>query len=217
MEDALRTTFIPVIASLLIFNASCGMLQRTDEVGGSRQSRKVPREQYDQLLLKYEELAKKYESLKETGVQSTLADEIQAGSTSETETVDLFAKGPQSSAPASNIQVPADIEAQLNLYRRGIELKASNSGEATKIFQQLENQGIPPVKARAKLQIGQILFEKQQFDLALQVFEDIIQRNASSGVVIDALRFAVAASDKLGIQNKKDQYSSMLNDVFGSN
>lgn len=220
MEDALRNIFIPAITSLLVFSSSCGMFQRSNDAGNKKP---VSREQYDQLLVKYEELSKKYEQLKDTGMSSNLASEIQsrpvpAQPGEETETVDLFAADAQAPAVSTTpIDVPAEVEAQLNLYRRGVTLKNNNPGEATKIFQQLESQGMAPVKSRAKLQIGLILLEKQQFDLALQVFEDIIQRNANSGVVLEALRHAVICSDKLGIQNKKEQYASMLNDVFATN
>jgi tetratricopeptide (TPR) repeat protein len=211
MEDNLRTIRNPIFISLLVVLSSCGMLRR--DTGDRKGS--VSREQYEQLQARYDELSERYEKLKTTGVPSTLADELQAGPVRATETVDIFA--PDAPASASNVEVPADVEAQLSLFRRGMGLRNSNPGEATKIFQQLENQGIPPVRARAKLQIGQILFDKQQHDLALQVFEDIIQRNANSGVVIDALRLAMASSEKLGLKEKRDQYSSMLNDVFGAN
>jgi tetratricopeptide (TPR) repeat protein len=226
MEDALKYTLI-AFASLL-FLSSCSWyrdLERSlvedDQKNSKSSKRAVPREQYDQLLVKYEELSKKYEELKENpGSRSTLVDELNktqtenfanTSSNAETETVNLF----PDAAPMA-IEVPADIESQLSLYRRGLALKASNPGEATKIFQQLENQAISPVKSRAKYQIGEMLLDRGQFDLALQIFEDIITKHANSGVVLEALRGAVTASDKLGIPNKKDQYSSMLNDVFGS-
>jgi tetratricopeptide (TPR) repeat protein len=209
MEDTLRNTLIPVLFILFV-SSSCGFLQRSKN---EKDGKTVSRKQYDQLLVKYEELSKKYEALKDTGNSSTLADEIQ--SARDTETVDLF-NNPVQPAQAK-LDVPADIESQLSLYRRALGLKASNPGESTKIFQQLESQGIPPVQARAKLQIGLMLFEKQQHDLALQVFEDIIQRNASSGVVLEALNYAVTSSDKLGLKSKRDQYASMLNDVFKTN
>lgn len=70
---------------------------------------------------------------------------------------------------------------------------------------------------RAKLQIGELLMKQNQYDLALQSFEDIIQKYAQSGVVIDALRNAAICGDKLGLANKRDQYSSMLKDVFEMN
>ncbi len=191
----------------------------------------VPRAQYDQLLVKYEELSKKYEQLKEqpANSQGSLVDELQKtqsenfaqpSSNVDTETVNLFPENaPAAGAAAAASTLPAvsgDVESQLSLYRKGLALKSTNAGEATKIFQQLETQGVPSVKVRAKYQIGEMLYGRGQYDLSLQVFEDIINKHADSGVVLDALKGAVMAAEKLGIGNKKDQYMSMLNDVFGS-
>jgi tetratricopeptide (TPR) repeat protein len=225
---------IPIAS--LIFLSSCAWysdLERSlvadDEKKMKRTSRTVPREQYDQLLVKYEELSKKYEAASEkpSNSEGSLVDELQktqsenfANPSGNVETVDVFPNQAPVVAPvvasSTPIVVPADIESQLSLYRRGLALKASNAGEATKIFQQLENQAISPVKARAKFQIGEMLLGRGQYDLALQVFEDIINKNAESGVVLDALKYAVVSAEKLGSAAKRDQYSSMLNDVFGS-
>lgn len=222
-------TLIPV-ASLLILS-SCSWyrdLERSlveDDEKQARRSKVVPREQYDQLLVKYEELSKKYEQLKEkpAGSPDSLVDELNRTQTEnfaqpsmnvETETVNLFPTAP--AAASAPIEVPSDVESQLSLYRKGLALKATNPGEATKIFQQLETQAIPAVKVRAKYQVGEMLLGRGQYDLSLQVFEDIINMHADSGMVLDALRGAVMASEKLGITNKRDQYASMLHDVFGS-
>ncbi len=228
----MKYCLIPIASLLLV--SSCSWyrdLERSlveDEQKQTKpSSRAVSRAQYDQLLVKYEELSKKYEQLKEkpAGSQGTLVDELQKSQTEnfantssnvETETVNLFPGGDAQTTSQATIEVPKDIESQLNLYRRGLALKTSNPGEATKIFQQLETQAVSPVRARAKYQIGEMLLGRGQYDLALQVFEDIINKNAESGIVLDALKGAVVAADKLGIPNKKDQYSSMLNDVFGS-
>lgn len=219
MEDALKYSLIAFTSLLLL--SSCSWyrdLERSlveDDEKKMRASRTVPRAQYDQLLVKYEELSKKYETLKEkpASSQDSLIDELQKTHAG-VETVNVFDSEPTPSS--SSIEVPADIESQLSLYRRGLALKQSNPGEATKVFQQLETKAISPVRARAKYQIGDMLLSKEQYDLALQVFEDVINKNAESGIVLDALRGAVIASDKLGINNKKDQYASMLNDVFES-
>lgn len=223
----MKSTLIPL--ALLATLNSCSWYRdfersMVDEKGTS--SRTVPRAQYDQLLLKYEELSKKYEELKEKplGSQDTLVDELQRSQTenfaktsSNVETVDVFPGGESNSSPAAQpIEVPADIEAQLILYRKGVSLKETNQGEATKIFQQLESKAISPVKVRSKYQIGEMLLKQGQYDLALQTFEDIISKNADSGVVLDALSGAVIASEKLGMISKKDQYASMLKDVFGT-
>lgn len=182
-------------------------------------SKTISRAQYDNLLVKYEELSKKYELLKENRSkdQPSLKDEIQqtssenfSNTSSNVETVDAFSN--QQVAEVANVS--SDVESQLSLYKKAVNLKSSASGDATKIFQQLETQGIPEVKVRSKLQIGEMLYEKGQYDLALQVFEDIINKYAYSGVVLDSLKYAQICSEKLGLQNKKDQYSSMINDVF---
>ena len=182
-------------------------------------SKTISRAQYDNLLVKYEELSKKYELLKENRSkdQPSLKDEIQqtssenfSNTSSNVETVDAFSNQPV----AEVANVSSDVESQLSLYKKAVNLKSSASGDATKIFQQLETQGIPEVKVRSKLQIGEMLYEKGQYDLALQVFEDIINKYAYSGVVLESLKYAQICSEKLGLQNKKDQYSSMINDVF---
>ena len=194
-----------------------------DDENKVRNSRTVPREQYDQLLVKFEKLSKKYEQSKESPKkQNLLEEELQktasenfANTSNNVETVDAFPADQQ--VVANGQDVPEDVESQLSLFQRGISLKSSNPGEATKIFQQLESQATPAIRVRSKLEIGEMLFSKSQFDLALQVFEDIINKQAHSGVVLDALKYAVICSEKLGITNKKDQYSSMLNDVFETN
>jgi hypothetical protein len=247
MEDALKQTF-PAAITLLLLASSCSWyrsLERSLVEDDAKQAKKeharskaVPREQYDQLLVKYEELTKKYESLKDGKPEKSLVDEINNTQTennfartspnADTETVNLGPNDPagtpmgaQTAAAATAgtaavavVAVPDDVESQLALYRRGLSMKESNPGEATKIFQELETKGVPSVQVRAKLQIGELLLSRQQFDLALQVFEDIITKHASSGVVIDSLRGAEVCATKLGLTAKKEQYHSMLNDVF---
>ncbi len=183
-------------------------------------SRTVPREQYDQLLIKYEELSKKYEQLKEKPSDSSLVDEIQSKSSENFsqigsgETVDAFEAPTSVAAPTAEID--GDLNSQLNSFRRAQQIKDTNSSEATKIFQQLESSGHPTLKPKAKLELGKILMDKTQYDLALQIFEDIIQKYSYSGAVLDALKYAKVCSEKLGLKNKKEQYSSMLSDVFES-
>jgi hypothetical protein len=228
----LRYSLIPITGLLIL--SSCSWykdLERSlvdEDQRQSRGPRMVPRDQYDQLLVKYEELSKKYEQLKEkpANSQGSLVDELaktqsenfaQSSPNVETETVNVFpASTASGQGSVSSVEVPEDVESQLSLYRKGLSLKTTNPGEATKIFQQLENLAIPAVKVRAKYQIAEILLGKGQYDLSLQVFEDIISKNAESGVVLEALKGAVTASEKLGLSAKKEQYSSMLNDVFGA-
>lgn len=219
---------IPFSAIILVLTSSCSWYRDMErsivdedrkEAEAARKRKSVSREQYDELLVKYEELSKKYEALKDgkSSATSSLIDEIQntpkTSANVETETVDIFAPAGNQSA-ASTAALPQDIESELSLYRKGLALKASNPGEATKIFQQLERSSTPSVRVRAKFQVGEMLYSRQQFDLALQVFDDIITKDAHSGVVLDALKYAAVCSDKLGVAQKRDQYTSLLKDIF---
>lgn len=225
MEDTLKIGLIISLLSLT-FISSCAWYKNLekglveDDLRQAKKKQVVPREKYEELLVKYDELSKKYEAATATESKSSLVDEIQASSPSET--IDLFGN-PQDApviAPevqvASSVVVPRGLENQVSLYRRGLILKQTNVGEATKVFQQLELNSAPAIQVRAKQQIGEMLFAKEQYDLALQVFEDIISHYSHSGVVLEALRYSVICADKLGIINKKEQYGSILNDVFES-
>jgi tetratricopeptide (TPR) repeat protein len=235
MEDALKLSSFSALMAVVFLSTSCSWyrnMERSliDEDKKEAKSQKnrnhpVPREQYDELLAKYEDLSKKYETLKEgkPTEQTSLVDEINKSQSEnfatpspnvETETVDVFPPAGQQVVASTSPAVPASLESQLDLYRKALALKATNPGEATKIFQQLEATADESVKVRSKLQIGELLYSKNQYDLALQAFEDIITKHADSGVVIDALKYAAVCSDKLGNTPKRDQYTSMLNDVF---
>lgn len=228
MEDTLKIGLILSLLSLTLIS-SCAWYKNLekslveDDIRQAKKKQVVPREKYEELLVKYEELSKKYDAITTSETKSSLVDEIQATKTP-SETIDLFGSpqidsGPSTQAKtvtSSVISAPQGLEDQVSLYRRGVILRQTNPGEATKVFQQLELKSAPAIQVRAKQQIGEMLFEKEQYDLALQVFEDIISNFSHSGVVLEALKFSVICADKLGIHNKKEQYASILNDVFES-
>ncbi len=196
------------------------LVEDDEKQAATRKSKVVPRQQYDELLVKYEEVSKKYEDLKSgKSTSNSLVDELQrsqgenfAGGGS-VETVDVFGAAAAGPLP----QIGSDLESQVSAYRKGLILTETNPAEALKVFQQLDAKGAPALQARAKFQIGELLMKQNQYDLALQSFESIIQKHANSGVVIDALRNAAICGDKLGLATKRDQYSSMLKDVFEMN
>jgi TolA-binding protein len=71
------------------------------------------------------------------------------------------------------------------------------------------------IRVRSKFQIAEILFTQNEFDLASQVFEDIVKNYAFSGLVIDSLKRLVTCSEKLNLNDKAVKYQSMLSDIFG--
>ncbi len=232
MEDALsRYQKSAILISSLLMLSSCAwyrdlersLVEDDQKQDAAKKSKAVPRQQYDELLVKYEELAKKYEDLKSGKPSSnSLVDELQRSQgenfsgNGNVETVDVFGAGAGAAAVAMP-HIGEDLESQVEAYRKGLTLAQTNPAEAMKVFQQLDAKAANPVKVRAKLQIGELLMKQNQYDLALQSFEDIIQKYAQSGVVIEALRYASICGDKLGLANKRDQYGSMLKDVFEMN
>lgn len=179
----------------------------------------VSKGQYDDLMVKYKTLNDKYEKLKEEKLSARPSfDQIsEISQNSNTETVDVFGKnGLSGGVKAPSNKTPSSVEEEVSYYKKAVALKQNGKiDEALKLFQFLENSIVAQLKVRAKLHIGDIYFGKNQYDLALQVYEDIIRNHAFSSSVLGALRHAVVCSNQLGLTDKKAQYESLLKDVFG--
>lgn len=137
MEDALsRYQKSAILISSLFMLSSCAwyrdlersLVEDDEKQAAARKSKVVPRQQYDELLVKYEEISKKYEDLKSGKPSSnTLVDELQrtqtenfAGSNN-VETVDVFGAG--AAAPTGQLpQIGNDLASQVEAYRKGAHL-----------------------------------------------------------------------------------------------
>lgn len=179
----------------------------------------VSKSQYDDLMVKYKTLSDKHERLKEEKLgANTGFDQInEISENSNTETVDVFGKnGLSGGVKVPSKQKPNSVEEEVSYYKKAVALEQNGkTDEALKLFQFLENSLVAQLKVRAKLHIGNIYFGKNQYDLALQVYEDIIRNHAFSSSVLGALKNAVACSNQLGLADKKAQYESLIKDVFG--
>lgn len=218
-----------VLLALLI--SSCSWLESMERqlVGEDEKPKKgtvarkdtrssVTKAEYDELLSRYEELNRQYQALKDGRASDPLVTELREApmltnqgieNGPRVETVDAFS-GAAASAPLDI----GDVEGQLNRYRQAQAMRATNPTEAMKSFQELASSAVPAIRARAQLQMGEVLMQQGEFDLALQAFEGVISRMSYSGVVLDALRNAAVCSEKLGQTQKKTQYLSLLKDVF---
>ncbi len=229
-----------LLLSLLL--SSCSWLERMERnlVGdegnvhaAKSKKQSVPKAQYDELLSRYEDLNKQYQALKDGRASDPMITEIKEApmisnqgvdNAPRVETVDAFTGEKESSPAAVPSDAPAlpsstsldanDVESQLNKYRQAKAIRGTQASEAMKIYQDLAASAIPAIKVRSQLQMGEILMQQGEFDLALQAFEGVITKMAHSGVVLEALRNAVVCSEKLGLMQKKDQYLSLLRDVF---
>jgi len=189
-----------------------------DENGSSRKTKKqmIPKSEYDELLARYDELNRQYQALKE-GKSSQLVSDLESTpqitnngveNGPRVETVDVF------SSQKTTAQDLGDIESQLMKYRQAEVIRTTAPAEALKVYQQLALSGAPSLKAKSQLRMGEILLTQGEFDLALQSFEVVITKLAYSGAVLEALKNAAICCEKLGLTQKKDQYLSLLKDVF---
>jgi len=215
-------------------------------------SAEVPREEYEQLMGKYQALLngnydpKKLEEEKagmvDPGRPADLKDPAQLVEQLKTapevrgaegsgpnadlvETVDVFGKngivrkeGPQMTMGLTQHEsdmVSESIESEIIKLRDSERLIAQNKfNEALNLLKIVENSTSRQVRVRAKYLLGEILFKQKEYDLAMQVFEEIISKDAFSGMVLKSLGRLIVCTEKLKQEKKQQQYYSILHDFF---
>jgi len=144
------------------------------------------------------------------------------------QTVDVFGQGGLASeiaakaagsiepAPMGMEEDASTIDQELNTYKKAVALRERGKAQdALKIFQLLERSPTKQIRVRSRLQIGEIYLTQKQYDLALQVFENMIFKDSFSGKVLDALQGAIVCTENLGLKEKRNKYKSILVDFFG--
>ncbi len=110
-----------------------------------------------------------------------------------------------------------DVDEQIAQMREASELIKVNKFEnALVILKQLENSKEKQVVVRSKMMLGDLLFNQGEYDLALQVYEEVIKKYAFSAYVLKALGKLVACCEKLKLPEKGAKYYSLLHDFFES-
>lgn len=225
-----------VIASIL---SSCSWVKNRRTLFGGEanaKSKKAPTPPKSVTPEQYEELAKKYEiaqnelrylKAKTSGsvAESTPPEEItsalsNAKKTPElVETVDVFEKkGEVVATPRINVE-SSGSKISSEVLKLQNTLKLYNNGKLDQAMMQakeLEFSNVDQVRVRAKFIIGEILFTQKEYDLAMQIYEGIISKEAFSGVVLKTLGRLIVCSEKLKIVKKQEQYYSILHDFFES-
>ncbi len=135
------------------------------------------------------------------------------------ETVDVFGKGLTKPTPnkaiVSSDYDSVDVQGQIEQLQKARKYLSQNKMDAAlNEFKLLENSPVRQIQVRARFNIGELLFRQGEYDLAMQVFEDILQKDAFSGIVIKTLGRLIACSEKLKLKKKQEQYYSILHDFF---
>lgn len=271
MEDKKVKMKNAMKAALLIFNliaaisfSSCSsMLLHRGQTVDSAQSGEniaaapsvmVPKEQYDELARKYQELLtlskqKKLsdapqdivkEEVKNEHIQtkpelgmssaldpSELVNHIDKAIPDSviTDSIDSLqpeaviekAQGPKvpSSLGIQEVNSTDDIDDQISKLREVQEMIKVNKFEnALTILKELEQSKEKQIVVRAKIMLGDLLFNQGEYDLASQVYEEVVKKYAFSGYVLKALGKLVSCSEKLKQPEKQAKYYSLLHDFF---
>lgn len=254
--------FLIVCNALFFTSCSSLMLHRGQTVDSVQQGEvaagagaTVPKEQFDELARKYQELLAnsktqiaKAEAASPAPVAAEIKEDMQAkpevGSSTaidpselvnnidkaipdkvSLDTVDALKaelpqaheKGPPvpTSMGVQQVNNTDDIDDQIAKLREVQELiKVNKFDNALTLLKELEGSKEKQIVVRAKIMLGDLLFNQGEFDLASQVYEEVVKKYAFSGYVLKALGKLVACSEKLKQPEKQAKYYSLLHDFF---
>lgn len=212
----------------------------TKESDEAPSGKKMSQKKYDDLMKKYEDLLRKYneQQVANRGGQSNKSESEQLikdlGASRPgiglAETVDVFGKNGianQAKKEKSGIVVDSGLEQPLPMSDKKLEsevaelnkaidhLRGNRFDQGMEIFKKLEKSESNQIRVRAKYFIGDLLFIQKEYDLSLQIFEDLIQNYAFSGVTLKALGRLIVCSQQLKLKEKEERYYSILHDFFG--
>lgn len=108
-----------------------------------------------------------------------------------------------------------DLDEQISKLREVQTLALNNKfDQALAVLKDLEDSKEKQIAVRAKMLLADLLFGQQEYDLASQVYEEVISQYAFSGFVVKALGKLVVCSEKLKQPEKQAKYYSLLHDFF---
>lgn len=254
-------TFLMLSHAFIFTSCSSFTRQRDNNYANSpSQPTTVPKEQYDELVRKYQELlnqSKNQDSNKSNSVASaeTKSESSNKGEQqvkpqiSQATTIDpselvnhldqsvpdaksspdavdalsVEAKkvekkvGPPlpNSMAVEHVNNSDDIDDQIVRLREAQDLiKVNKFEQSLAILKELEGSKEKQIVVRAKVMLGDLLFNQGEYDLAMQVYEEIIKKYSFSGYVLKSLGRLVACSEKLKQTEKQAKYYSLLHDFF---
>lgn len=209
---------------LLEDNGSRNRRLKKDNPGG------VSQEQFDALLTKYKAAMAENRQLKEKYEYNRPGNWKDSAPIGQANTVEINGKDFEEKSSDQKIAKPSisnrgvkpvihtDSGISKNEFRSYGTAKnlfdQRNYSESLKLFQKLENSKNDQIRVRAKFYSGLILFNQKEFDISLQVFEEILEKMAYSSYTLEALEYAYQSSVALNMEQKSIQYKSLLQDVF---
>jgi TolA-binding protein len=257
MEDKVKRNYASkainsglLFCSTLLLTSCSSLWLHRDQTVDSVATGTVPKEQYDELARKYQDLltqSKKIETaapVEKTPavaanpneqakphmaeataidpselvnkIDSAIPDAVPAvGEGNKAQEIHASAPTVPTSTGVKTVNNTDEIDGQISRLREVQELVKVNKFEnALVILKELEASKEKQIVVRAKMMLGELLFNQGEYDLASQVYEEIINKYAFSGFVIKALGKLVVCSEKLKQPEKQAKYYSLLHDFF---
>jgi len=139
-------------------------------------------------------------------------------------TIDVFSKQQNGHSSVAKDMVPVEdesltgddsIEGQIVSLRKARDFIARNEhNAATSLLKELDKSAVRQIKVQAKFYMAELLFAQKEYDLAMQIYEEIISKYAFSGIVLKALGRVVVCTERLKLSKKQEQYYSLLHEIF---
>lgn len=205
----------------------------------SYEKHKLLKQRYDELAKRYSLLQQELDPAENS--RPEILEDLNASSDGRgnregedlAETVDVFAdqqrqreeknrpQAPERSSRPSSPKISSEnvdsdlIEEHIQILRKVEDRVGQNRfNEALNEIKKIEDSPVRQIRVRAKFNLGEVLFSQEEYDLAMQVYEEIIKEDAFSGVVIKTLGRLIVCSENLKLDKKRDTYYSILHDFF---
>lgn len=172
---------------------------------------KVSKEEYEKLLVKYKALVEK-----NTPSQPTAKSlKVHSNPILESKQVEDFRKSLISSE--SNVvsknsknyhskRVRKDIGL---LYQAYSMFNQKKFGDVIIILKELEDSQVFQIRAQARFLLGKTMYEQGEYDVAMQIFEEIVLKMRGTVFGLLSLEKLISCTDKVGLMQKKKYFSQL--------
>jgi hypothetical protein len=208
----------------LLSMSSCSLFEERRPVGKAQSATisdnfNVPRAQYDEVINQLENERKESDLLKEKILRLEFEKENFKCENKETIEIIVPTSNEKNSIPIDQVKEekkPKELNDEiLSLEKAKDEMIKGRLAQAMIILKELSTSSNQHMRARSKFRIGEILVLQKEYELAQQVFQEIIDHYSFSSVSIDALREIIKCFQSQNNEEKVKEYGALLEKITG--
>ena len=206
----IKIIWVSLILSTLV---SCSTLSKLNPMNYFRRDRThekpVTRAEYNELLKKYEKLLAKHTPAAPAENKSNKSDEEEIEQLEKLITQVLNTKKAKATKKQaySSDQVRKELKRLAQLKRK---MDQKKFGDALLLVKELEGSHVEQVRAQTRFYFAEILFMQEEYDLAMQIYEEIMIKMDFSIYAKESLEKLVLCTSKLNRDSKNTYYQSLL-------